>query len=111
LGIPARLLVEKTFAGFSPFENKFIIEDKIDASGDPYADGYIQEVKEPPFFKNCEENNSYDDTCQKHQIERYKLAYQAFALFSGRIFPGPHSADRKIIDGAHFNGQYISKVL
>jgi hypothetical protein len=99
------------FAVPGPFENKFIIKDKVYASGDAYTNGNIQEVKESPFFKNGKEDNSYNDTCQKHPIEIDELTYQAFALFSGCILPGPYSADRKIIDGTHFNGQYVSKVL
>jgi hypothetical protein len=59
-------LSKKPLLGSSPFKNKFIIKDKVYAGGDPYANGYVQEVEEPPFFKHSEKNHSCDNTRQKH---------------------------------------------
>jgi len=42
----------------SSFENKPIIKDKVYASGDSYTNGYVEKVEDPPFFKNCKENDS-----------------------------------------------------
>jgi len=57
-------------------ENQLIIQEEVDASSDPYTNGYIKEIEDSPFFKDGEENGSKYDARECCQIERDELANQ-----------------------------------
>ena len=51
------IILPRSFTS-SAFEHVPVIKDEVYASGDPNANGHIEEVKNSPFLKNCKENNS-----------------------------------------------------